>query len=72
MNLLVPVIEQATVVAEWISLLLKRKNSIDPNWYTISSLPRFEGKFQNSRDAGSKDGSLSCGIVSSFFTHDIH
>jgi hypothetical protein len=66
MNLLVPVIEQATVVAEWINLLLKRKNSIDPNWYTISCLPTFEGEFQNSPDAHSKDGSLSCGIASSF------
>jgi hypothetical protein len=72
MNLLVLVIEQATVVAVWITLLLKRKNSINPNWYTIPHLPTFEWEFQNSSDACSKDGSLSCGIASSFFTPDIH
>jgi hypothetical protein len=72
MNLLEMVIEQATVVVEWITLLLKRKNSINPNWYTISSLPTVEGEFQNSPDAGGKDGILLCGIASSCFTHNIH
>jgi hypothetical protein len=66
MNLFVLVIEQATVVAEGITLLLKRKNSINPNWNTMPHHPAFEGELQNSSDAGSKDGSLSCGIASLF------
>jgi hypothetical protein len=66
MNLLVLVIEQATVVVEGITLSLKWKNLINPNWYTIPHLPTFEGVFLNSSDAGGKYGSLSCGIAISF------
>jgi hypothetical protein len=51
MNLLVLVIEQATVVAEGITFSLKRRNLLNPNWYTIPHLPTFEGVFQNSSNA---------------------
>jgi hypothetical protein len=72
MNLFVLVIEQATVVVEGITLWLKRKNSINPNWNTIHHHPTFEGEFQKSSDTGGKNCSLSCGIASSLFTPDIH
>jgi hypothetical protein len=72
MNLFVPVVEHATVVADGITLLLKRKNLINPNWNTIPHHPMCVGEFQNSSDAGSKDCSLSCDKASSFFTPNIH